>query len=229
MDRYYSDQRTSGGDTLFAVQSSDTLPVQSDFSAGYNLVGAVEAERQVNYVLLGRVESSRSSAYLIFGTVQADLVVTFSVIGSVQRDLTAEYEVLNDGQVVADFSAAYNLRSDVSSDVNVSYAVCSAVQSEVTQGYAIRAAVFADLVGEYAILSGGGSADPAAVWQYVLPNGKSAQQTLVELHAMLVDLYKIHGLMAGVPLVVDQTSRVAGDIEQAITEVSNVVTVTRTS
>jgi threonine aldolase len=74
----------------------------------------------------------------------------------------------------------------------------------------------------------GDGADPAAVWQYVLVNGKSAQQTLVELHSMLSDLHKIHGLMTGMPLVVTETARIAGDVEQAITQVDeNTVRVER--
>jgi len=76
---------------------------------------------------------------------------------------------------------------------------------------------------------GGGTADPADVWNFVLTNGKTAQQTLVETHAMLAELYRIHGLAAGEPLVVDKFTRTAGDIEQAITQVGDVVTVTRTS
>lgn len=76
---------------------------------------------------------------------------------------------------------------------------------------------------------GGGTADPAAVWNYTLTNGKTAQQTLVELHAMLADLYRIHGLAAGEPLVVDKFERTAGDIVQSITQVGDVVTVNRTS
>ncbi len=76
---------------------------------------------------------------------------------------------------------------------------------------------------------GGGSVDPAAVWNFALSNGKTAQETLVEVHAMLVDLYKVHGLLAGVPLIVDQVSRIAGDIEQSITDSGGATTVTRTA
>lgn len=85
----------------------------------------------------------------------------------------------------------------------------------------------ASFIGE-AVEQGGGGANPAAVWAYVLSNGKTAGQTMVETHAMLSELYRIHGLAAGEPLVVDKTTRTAGDIEQSITQVGDVVTVTRT-
>jgi len=52
--------------------------------------------------------------------------------------------------------------------------------------------------------------------------------TLDELHAMLTDVYKIHGLLTGTPLVVAPTTRVAGDINQTVTESSGTVTVERT-
>jgi len=64
-----------------------------------------------------------------------------------------------------------------------------------------------------------GSCDPAEIWQHVLPNGKTAQATLLEMHAMVSELYKIHGLLPGAPLVVTQTQRTAGDIEQTVTQV----------
>lgn len=43
----------------------------------------------------------------------------------------------------------------------------------------------------------------------------------------LDEIYKIHGLASGTPLVVDATSRVAGSIEQTIGEAAGVVTVER--
>jgi len=44
---------------------------------------------------------------------------------------------------------------------------------------------------------------------------------------MLTSLAKIHGLVRGSPLVVAQTSRVAGDIVQTVTEAAGVVTIER--
>ncbi len=45
--------------------------------------------------------------------------------------------------------------------------------------------------------------------------------------ALLVALAQIHGLVPGVPLVVGPTSRVAGDVVQAISEANGIVTVAR--
>jgi hypothetical protein len=49
----------------------------------------------------------------------------------------------------------------------------------------------------------------------------------VQLHQMLLDLHRIHGLEMGTPLVVSSASRTAGAIVQAISELSGSVTVTR--
>ena len=97
----------------------------------------------------------------------------------------------------------------------------------------------------------GAAADPAAVWAYVLPNGKTAAQTLVELHAAAVggpsatdiaaavrealadellqvtDVACLHGLVSGEPLVVTPSSRAAGPVTQTITTAGEKVTVTR--
>lgn len=54
------------------------------------------------------------------------------------------------------------------------------------------------------------------------------ETALNELHAMMSELYKIHGLLTGTPLVVGPTTRVAGDISQTVAESSGTVTVTRT-
>ncbi len=72
-----------------------------------------------------------------------------------------------------------------------------------------------------------GTADAADVWNYVLSNGKSAEQTAVEIHAMLLDLHRIHGLELGSPLTVTETSRQAGAVLQAISEAAGAVVVTR--
>lgn len=74
---------------------------------------------------------------------------------------------------------------------------------------------------------GGGVVDPAAVWNYSLSNGKTAGDTLVEMHAMLRDLYRIHGLEITMPLSVTPTERTAGPIVQAVTEAVGAVTVAR--
>lgn len=70
--------------------------------------------------------------------------------------------------------------------------------------------------------SGGG-----AGWGDVLSNGLTAGATLVAVHQMLTELHKIHGLLAGSPLVVTGAQRSAGGITQSIAESSGTVTVTR--
>lgn len=73
----------------------------------------------------------------------------------------------------------------------------------------------------------GGGATPAEVWGYLLSNGLTAEQTLVAIHKYLLDLHRIHGLEVGAPLVVTPTSRSTLGINQLITAVGEVVTVTR--
>lgn len=73
----------------------------------------------------------------------------------------------------------------------------------------------------------GGSASAAEIWNYVLPNGKTAKQTVVEIHAMLLDLHLVHGLTLGFPLTVTAAARDAGTVSQTIEESGGTVTVTR--
>lgn len=70
------------------------------------------------------------------------------------------------------------------------------------------------------------SLDPAVVWNYVLANGKTAAQTLIETNMLVLKLAKIHGLIDGVPLVNTATTRSAGDIVQDIEESGDAITVT---
>lgn len=78
---------------------------------------------------------------------------------------------------------------------------------------------------------GGSTAPPGAsaaqVWNYVLSNGLTAQQNVVQIYAWLNELHLIHGLRAGSPLEVSPTARTAGAVEQEVSEVGDTVTVTR--
>ena len=67
----------------------------------------------------------------------------------------------------------------------------------------------------------------ALVWSYVFSNGKTAEQTLVEIHAMLRDLRRIHGLEVTMPLAVGLVTRAAGTVSQSVGEANGFVTVTR--
>lgn len=58
--------------------------------------------------------------------------------------------------------------------------------------------------------------------------GGSSGGLTTEQANMLSDIAKIHGLIAGISLVVSPTARSAGDITQTITDVAGTVTVTRT-
>jgi hypothetical protein len=57
----------------------------------------------------------------------------------------------------------------------------------------------------------------------------AVRANLADELARVVDLHQIHGLDSAAPLVVSPTTRTAGSIEQSISTVSDVVTVTRTA
>lgn len=67
----------------------------------------------------------------------------------------------------------------------------------------------------------------AEIWAYVLPNGMTAADTLVELLELVRELHQIHGLQGGSPLVVTPTQRTAAAIMQSVSDIAGTVTVTR--
>ena len=69
----------------------------------------------------------------------------------------------------------------------------------------------------------------AEIWGFPLVPGKSAQQALVQAHAQVLDLYRIHGLDASNPLTVAPEARGAGPVTQSIAEADGVVTIERAS
>lgn len=83
------------------------------------------------------------------------------------------------------------------------------------------------LSSHLASASSGDCATAADVWGYVLGNGQTAEETLLQLQLQVLDLYRIHGLKLGEPLAVSTTQRTAGPITQAIAEASGTTTVTR--
>jgi hypothetical protein len=94
----------------------------------------------------------------------------------------------------------------------------------------VTAAILGNITGALsasATASSGSSASAAEIWAYILPNGLPAGQVFSELHTLMSDLHKIHGLTIGSPLAVTSATRTAGGISQTITDSSGVVTVTR--
>jgi hypothetical protein len=61
----------------------------------------------------------------------------------------------------------------------------------------------------------------AAVWSYASRSVNGTQASRIE------DLAKVHGLVTGVPLVVTETTRTAGDVSQTIEQAGATVTVER--
>jgi hypothetical protein len=165
----------------------------------------------------------------------ASYAATFSSIdaiytpaGAFVADITPTSYAVTFSTVDATFTPAASYFADITpvafSTTAADVSALRAYRAEVTP--ASYTATFADFSAVYA--PPGTGADPADVWNYVLSNGDTAEANIVEIRAMLRELYRIHGLQIGVPLVVEQTSRTAGAIIQTIEEVAGTVTVTRT-
>lgn len=89
------------------------------------------------------------------------------------------------------------------------------------------------------VVTGDLSAVPASVWAYVARTltgspgptqaevAASVRAELAAELARIIELAKIHGLVAGQPLVVSPTTRTAGGISQSIAEAGGTVTVAR--
>lgn len=192
----------------------------------------------------GRIGANLStgSAGIVAGTVAAAAGVasvafagSARVAGTLTVAGTATAGFAGASTVPGSFSAAGTSTAAFTSGDASNMVVAQGLASVAFTGRSVAAAAMAPAQGTSSAAfsgssstPGGGTADPAAVWNYLLPNGKSAQQTLVEIHAMLGEVYRIHGLQAGAPLSVDKLSRTAGDIVQTITQVGDVVTIART-
>jgi hypothetical protein len=107
---------------------------------------------------------------------------------------------------------------------------------EIINGYTVG---FEDVGSHYTVRCVGANHNLADVLNFNSVNliiGNSAGLQVVsvgsglspEQSEMLLSLAKIHGLVTGTPLVVSPTSRVAGDVDQAISTVGDTTTVTRT-
>jgi hypothetical protein len=80
-----------------------------------------------------------------------------------------------------------------------------------------------DSIPVYIIEAGGGITSTVSNLSYAYSApGLTALQS-----QLLLELAKIHGLIANTPLVVTPTTRTAGDVSQTIVEANNTVTVTR--
>ncbi|MEY2688335.1 MAG: hypothetical protein RL375_2533 [Pseudomonadota bacterium] len=115
----------------------------------------------------------------------------------------------------------------------VGNAVAAGVTGEATVGFDISIdgivgnAVAAGVSGSASVSGSGTGATAAEIWAYTLTNGLTAEQTLVAVHAMLLDLHLIHGLTTGSPLSVTTAARAAGAVTQTIADNGTTVTVTR--
>lgn len=170
-----------------------------------------------------------------------DATITLAGAPSVQANAGSSGAITQAHQLVGSPSAQSNFASDgaitIPTPGSITLAGAASAQTNVgsdgtiTQAHQLvgAASVQPNIASDGAVSlpTTGGAANPADVWNYVLANGKTAAQNVLETRQMVEELYRIHGLLVGQSLTVGPNQRVAGDITQTISETSGVVTVTR--
>lgn len=234
------------------LQASVRLPVRVNAVAGTatgaGASAALRLQTRVN-VAVGTVSAAGSAA-----TVRLDGIIQATAGGAIGNGLQAT--VLAPTLVVANVGgasaagAAATVRTGttISGSVGVASAAGSTatlvlpVRVNATPGGATGAGAPARLnlqtlvgaqrgaatgVGRQAQVGTGGGASAESVWSYLLAGGASAGDVLDRLNTLVDEIHQLHGLRAGQPLVVAQTSRRTGAIEQSVSEADGTVTVER--
>lgn len=177
--------------------------VTSDLSCAYTVRASVTSDLSASYAVRAPVSADLSGAYVVRASLSSDLDCSYTVDSSltpVTSDLSCSYAVR--APITADLSGAYAVRQSVTSDLSASYATLQIVQVDLTGLYKVLQSVVADLSGSYNVradvtsdLAGSytvqttGSAGAAEVWGYVMSNGKTAEENVVEIHTMLSGIY----------------------------------------
>lgn len=243
----YSSVVTATITTLTSVQQ-DLAPsyvvrseVQQDLTPTYAVRSEVTSDLSPSYAVTTAVQQDLAPSYAVRSEVTADLTPTYTVdssITSVSNDLTCTYGV--SGSVQSDLTPAYEVRASIESDLTPTYVVRVEVQQDLAPGYVVRSEVFADLDPIYVVRASvqsdltatyavqtTSSAGAADVWSYVMTNGFTAEENVVAIRSLLSELHLVHGLLAGSPLSVTATRRLAGSVDQSVDESGGTVTVTR--
>jgi hypothetical protein len=198
----------------FAPESPALAQGSATLSSTYAIRSAGFATRSGTYAVRAAGSASRSSTYAIRQAGFAALSGAYAIGAAMSAGSSA-------------LAGTYAIRAAGSATRTSSYAIRGAQWAALSSAFAIRAAGSAVLPSTYQIAGDGSGATAGQIWSYVLSNGKTAGQTLVEAHAWLSELHLIHGLRAGSPLQVTETARVAGHIAQALREAQGTVTVER--
>lgn len=202
--------------------------VQSDFTAAYSILASAANDLAASYEVVEGVERELEAAYGVIASASSDLTAAYEVLatGVAASDLTATYAVL--AAVQRDVSAAYEVLVSAESDLLAAYSVAQSVSADLIAAYAISAPIQRDLTAVYSVASSTpGSCDPADIWGFVLPNGLTAQQTLLQMAQQIDELHRIHGLQIAFPLTTTDSARAAGDISQVVSDDGSTVTVQR--
>ena len=134
--------------------------------------------------------------------------------------------------------ASVDAADSTSATVAASLTATSATQDAADSAFAslrleiVVTGVFApdegDLTSATASPVAAGGVTPADLWGFEVVPGRSAAQVVLALYQSALDLARVHGLVAGQPLVVTPTSRAAGPLAQTFTDDGVLVTVERT-
>lgn len=212
--------------------------IAQNSEAGYVLRSAIAKDDAEAYKIRGLVQASDAEAYSIRGLVQTSDGEAYKIRGQVQADASASYDIQSSTSVASSNAVNYSVRGAVAASVLVGYSVRGSAQRDAASAYSVRSAVSRDVAASYTVSASVASvyADSTASYSVdgVVPSGPSAEsiaaavrsELAVEM-ARLLELAKINGLVPGVPSIVTETSRIAGDVAQTITEAGGAVTVSR--
>lgn len=228
------DGQNTGAPVTVVITYGDVSSVTSDVAQSFSILGLAQSDRAAGYAILGAAQSDLGAVYAVenAGTALSDLPVTYGIATTAQRNLAGSFGIASTAEadseqqfdvlalVQVDSVHAYGIASAVSADLSGAYDVLAltSLASDLSAAWSIAGSVANDLSGTFRVFSGsgGGGADPAEVWAYVMPNGQTAEQMMLETHAYVMALARIHGLVIGEPLVVSQTARTAGPITQSL-------------
>lgn len=192
-----------------------------------SLSTTIEAGQEVDVASLFNLDLQIEASQEIDSaqSFSADLVT--SLIPAEEVDSAAELTVVISTLIVPaievdeafDFSPQFSITIEVSEEIDQAYSLSATVLTSIT------AASETDIAWGFTV--SGQCPSLEEIFGYETTNGSTLEEILVSLHLKVNELYLIHGLASGSPLVVTSTARNAGAVDQSINESSGTVTVTR--
>lgn len=213
---------SSAGTVALAGATSATLADATLSSAGTAaLAGAAS-------VVLAAATLSSAGTLALAGTTSATLAdATLSADSVISADGTGSLAITLDA---AALSSAATLALAAAASMALGAATVSSTGTAALVGSASITLADCTIVAEGINPGASGGASAAAIWAYVIPGsgGMTAADLLLGAYAKSDELWREHGLDILAPLVVSQTVRGAGPLQQqSINEAGGTVTVQR--